>query len=333
MKLLIITDAWYPQTNGVVTTLDEVGTAMALKGHTVTYITPQQFKSFPCPTYPEISFSWNVWKLPSMIGEVNADYVHIATEGPLGVIARMYCSQKRIPFTSSYHTKMPEYIQLRLPLIPVSLTYRFMRWLHKPSKAILATTESMKSELISHGFQNKIVVWSRGTNYTVYHPYPRTRGLDDTKVLLYVGRVSIEKNLEAFLAIDKPNTKKIIVGDGPQRKKLEAKYPDVAFVGYKKGVELAMYMANADVFVFPSKSDTFGIVMIEAAACGTPIAAYPVTGPLDFVVNGVNGYIHDDLSLAIDKALIVDRDGCYHHTKANYTWNKCADILIDESLA
>lgn len=328
MKILIISDAAAPQVNGVVTTLANVGIALSNKGHQVEYLTHENFKTFALPTYKEIRLAWDVWNVGKRIKQIKPDAIHIATEGTLGIAARIYCARKGLEFTTSYHTKTPEYIKERLPIFPLSLGYAFMRWLHRPSAAVLVTTASVKQELIAKGFDpNKLVVWSRGADYEIFNPSRRDSELYDT-VLLYAGRVAVEKNLEAFLELNYQTAIKVVVGDGPDRKRLEAKYPDVMFVGYKKGVDLATWMAQADVFVFPSRSDTFGIVMIEAAACGTPIAAYPVTGPKDFVKQGVNGVLDEDLSVAISKALTLDRTECSSYTMKHYSWDTCADILL-----
>ncbi|MDE1830301.1 MAG: glycosyltransferase family 1 protein [Thaumarchaeota archaeon] len=335
MKILIVTDAWHPQVNGVVRTLDEVGKQLINQGHNVRFLTPLEFRTFAVPTYKEIKLPWNIWKVSSIIKDFNPDAIHIATEGTLGIAARWYCTRHKIEFTSSYHTKFPEYIKLRFPFIPLWLSYKFMRWVHSWSKTILVTTESMKQELIEHKFKAPIVVWSRGVDYEIFNPSRRFNSVHQNenrppvKTLLYVGRVSIEKNLEAFLKLEMPNTIKVIVGDGPARKKMEDQYPYTAFLGYKDGIELAMEIANADVFVFPSKTDTFGIVMIEAAACGTPVAAYPVTGPIDFVKDGINGSLNENLEQAIKTALTIDRKCCYEYTKANYSWEYCAKIFFD----
>lgn len=329
MKILIVTDAWYPQVNGVVRTLDEIAKILRNQEHEVEFLTPDQFKTFPTPSYPEIKMAWNVWTLAKKIRTINPDAIHIATEGTLGVAARFFCAWNKIPYTSSYHTKLPEYIHIRYPLISESLVYCFLRWLHRESKAILVTTPSMLRELTEHNFKPRIVVWNRGADYNVFNPSHRKPSWLDTKILLYAGRISIEKNITAFLDLKIPNTIKVVVGDGPLLESLKSKYTHVAFLGYRTGVELAEVMANADVFVFPSKTDTFGIVMIEAAGCGTPIAAYPVTGPIDFVVEGKNGSLNEDLTTAIEKALQVSREDCYQHTKSNYSWEYCAKIFLD----
>lgn len=332
MKILIVTDAAAPQINGVVRTLEEVAAQIKVLGHEVDFLTFDEFKTFSVSIYPELKLSWNIWNFGNIIKTKSFDTIHIATEGPLGFAARLYCRKHKIKFTSSYHTKMPEYINKFLPFIPQSLVYAYLRWLHKPSTSILVTTQSMKNELIQHKFKNNLVVWSRGVNFDIFNPERKSTPppFTNVKMLLYVGRLSQEKNIEAFLNLYIPNTVKVIIGDGPERVKLQKEHQAV-FLGYKSGSELAKWMANADVFVFPSKTDTFGIVMIEAAACGTPIAAYPVTGPIDFVQQNVNGYLDNDLKTAVLNALKVNRTICYQHIKNNYSWIKCAKILIEES--
>lgn len=329
MKILIVTDAWRPQVNGVVTTLIKVGEELENKGYIVEYLTPNSYSlKVPLPTYPEIKVALDVWRTKEKIVLSKPDFIHIATEGPIGVSARIACEKMGVSFTTSYHTKMPEYVNERAPWISTEVVYKFLRWLHKPSKAILVTTPSMETELKEHKFTAPIQVWSRGVDTNIFNPSYRNRDPDDDcRWLLYVGRVSCEKNLEAFLGHKIPNTKTIVVGDGPDKKKLQQQYPHVEFVGYKMGPALATYYANADVFVFPSKTDTFGIVMIEANACGTPVAAYPVTGPKDFVVNGINGILDEHIDVAIINALNVQRQNCVEHVEENYTWKQCADIL------
>jgi glycosyltransferase involved in cell wall biosynthesis len=329
MKILIITDAWYPQINGVVKTLSEVGKVLCNQGHQVDFITPNEFKTFPCPSYPEIRLSWNTWKLGGLIRKLDPDAIHIATpEAPLGIAARCYCIWHKIPYTSSYHTKIPEYIHMRYPFIPEGLIYRFMRWAHKDSKAVLATTPTMLREMKEHKFKPRLVVWNRGVDYSTFK-YNENISVDYKKTLVYVGRVSIEKNIEAFLKLKIPNTRQLVIGDGPAMKEVKEKYPKAIYVGYKNAQEIAHLVGKSSVFVFPSKTDTFGIVMIEAAACGTPIAAFPVTGPIDFVKEGVNGALSENLQEAIEKALKVSRESCYLYTKANYSWEKCAKIFYD----
>jgi len=330
MKILIVTDAWDPQVNGVVKTLQATGKELEKKGHEVVYLTPShpKFKTFPTPSYPEIRLVWNLWHVGKIIKEIKPDAIHIATEGTLGMAARTFCYRKKLPITSSYHTKTPEYINKRLPWFPLSWGYRFMRWLHRDSRAVLVTTESMKKELDAWSLHPKMVVWSRGVDLELFNPDIRwNKPPHHLNSLVYVGRVSVEKNLEAFLDLNIPNSNKIIVGDGPDRKQLEEKYTDAQFIGYRHGEELAKCFADADVFVFPSKTDTFGIVMIEANACGTPVAAYPVTGPKDFVENGVNGFLEENLDDAILKCLSLNRDDIRKFAEENYAWSHSAEIF------
>lgn len=329
MKILFVTDAWKPQINGVVTTLIQNGKELEKLGWEVDYLTPDDYRfKIPLPTYSEIKLAVDVWRTGKLLIQKKPDFVHIATEGPIGFSARRWCERHNISFTTSYHTKMPEYVHARASFIKPEWVYAVLRWLHRPSKTILVTTESMKKELEEHGFTAPIKVWGRGVDTDIFHPHHRTRDEDDdTRWLIYVGRVSREKNLEAFLSHKIPNTRTVVVGDGPDRKNLEKIFPNVEFVGYKQGEELAWWYANADVFVFPSKTDTFGIVMIEANACGTPIAAYPVTGPIDYVVNNVNGMLHESIDVAILNALNVNRNNCVNHATYNHTWGRCAEIF------
>lgn len=328
MKILIVTDAWLPQINGVVTTLRELQTELERQDHEVEFLTPAFFKTLKLPKYPEIELAYDVWSIASILRWIPFDAIHIATpEGPIGFFMAMYCRRKKIPFTTAYHTKMPEYLKLHSK-IPTWLTYAFLRVAHNKSESILVPTKGMVEELKQHKFKQRLVVWTRGADETIFNPQHRNGSFVKTKILLYAGRVSDEKNLESFLKLDTPNAIKVVVGDGPARAKLETKY-EAAWVGYLFGKDLAAAMACADVFVFPSKTDTFGIVMIEAAYCGTPIAAYPVTGPKDFVKEGINGSLDEDLGEAIKKALAIDRKGCVEFTKSNFSWKKCAKIFLD----
>lgn len=333
MNILIVTDAWFPQVNGVVRTLENITYELREMGHSVNHLTPQQFKTFPAPSYPEIRLAWNVWTVGKQIRERNPNAIHIATEGPIGIATKLFCDQNNIPYTTSYHTKMPDYIHIRYPIIPKSLVYTFLRWLHGKSKNILVTTETMKRELAEEHFNElKIVAWTRGVDKETFTPNRRNRKLffPNKILMVYAGRVSDEKNLEAFLSLNFDfKHLKIIVGDGPARKHLQQKYPNTMFTGYKHGNELASWMANADVFVFPSLSDTYGIVMIEAASCGTPIAGFPVTGPKDVVEEGITGALDQNLSSAIIKAVAIDRTKCYQYTTALYSWRKCAEVFFN----
>ncbi|OOZ12284.1 glycosyltransferase family 4 protein [Solemya velum gill symbiont] len=332
MKILIITDAWFPLVNGVVHTLDNTSKELVKRGHEVVVIHPglTPFRTFSLPTYAEIRLPWNPWRVGGMICKAAPDAIHIATEGTLGIAARLFCGRRGIPYTSSYHTKTPEYIQCRFRWFSLAVGYAFMRWLHKKSSAVLVTTESVKRELDERKLHPNLLVWSRGADFDLFHPDKRTR-VKRRPVLAYVGRVSIEKNLEAFLDLPDDHYDKVIVGDGPDLVRLRKEYdlPSISFVGYKHGAELAEAYANADVFVFPSKTDTFGIVMIESNACGTPVAAYPFTGPVDFIVNGVNGYCNPDLQAAVERSLKLDRAKVRGHVVAHYSWQHVTDLFED----
>ncbi len=301
----MVSDAWEPQTNGVVTTLKHVNAQLMRRGLDVTVVHPGLFKTLPLHGYPEIRVAINPWHVGRMILAERPDTIHVATEGPLGLAARLFLARRSIPFSTSLHTKFPEYLAARANVSP-KIGYAFLRWFHKPASATLVTTTSHRRELEGWGLEH-LVVWGRGVDteqFAPRHRQPRT-----WPRLLYVGRVAIEKNLEAFLELPYKATK-VVVGDGPARAALQARYPDVEWAGYRYGSELADYYADADVFVFPSRTDTFGLVMLEAMACGTPVAAYPVTGPIDVVVDGVNGALDVDLGSAIRSALMIDRKRC-----------------------
>lgn len=331
MKILIITDAWFPQVNGVVTTLSNVAYQLRLKGHTVDIIDPSRFKTLPLPGYREIRISLNLVELKKIIKFNRYDAIHIATEGPLGLMARYLLIKNNLSFTTAVHTKFPEYVKARIGF-PLSWGYGLMRWFHGAAFHNLVNTQSHKDELISWGFKN-LVMWDRAIDHTIFNAdHPKIEFSEP--YLLYAGRIAVEKNIESFLKL-KTSQKKVIVGDGPQRKELERKYPDVKFIGYKKEIELARWYAGADAFVFPSKTDTLGIVLLEALACGTPLAAYPVTGPKDLIVNGVNGFTDDNLLNAIDQAVKVPSSGCIDFA-SRFTWDKVAEqfknALVPKSL-
>ncbi len=303
MKLMIITDAWKPQINGVVTTLINVMNRLEREGVRMEVIHPGRFRTLPLPGYPEIALSINPWRLAALIDAYQPDTVHIATEGPLGLMARHYLKRHSLAFTTSLHTKFPEYLAARYRL-PLGWGYRFMRWFHRPAAATLVTTESHRRELSNWGLEH-LVVWGRGVDTCLFSPRPRLA--NHQPVLLYVGRVAVEKNLEAFLRL-KVRGHKVVVGDGPQRAALQERYPGVIWRGYYQGQELAKAYAEADVLVFPSLTDTFGLVMLEAMACGTPVAAYPVTGPRDVVREGVRGALAEDWARAVARALRIPRE-------------------------
>ena len=326
MRIIIATDAWFPQTNGVVTTLNKTANILRESGNTILVINPEYFKTLPMPTYPEIRLSlFPGRKVKQLISEFAPDAIHIATEGPIGFATRAYCLRNNFPFTTSYHTQYPEYVRLRIP-IPVALTYRLLKWFHHPAVRTMVPTESQCEKLVSRNFEH-VLVWTRGVDTELFRPLGIKKGKHQQPVFIYVGRVAVEKNLEAFLSLDLPG-RKIIVGDGPDRQRLKNRYPDTVFTGYQYGEQLAKTIAMADVFVFPSKTDTFGLVMLEAMACGLPIAAFPVTGPKDVVINGVTGILNQELSVAANQALELDRTRPRSYA-LNHSWHHSTESFFN----
>lgn len=306
MRLLIVTDAWEPQTNGVVNTLKQVCRELAAMDVAVERISPELFRSIPCPSYPEIRLSLFAGdSVDRMIRRHVPDSIHIATEGPLGVAARNACLGARLKFSTSYHTRFPEYVRARWP-IPLAVSYRYMRWFHDAASCTMVATPTMQTELTARGFRN-LRRWSRGVDTQMFKPAAAPK--KDGAVFMYVGRVAIEKNLEAFLEATLPG-RKVVVGDGPARRALQTRFPEVGFTGMLHGAALASELATASVMVFPSRTDTFGLVMLEAMACGVPIAAFPVTGPLDVIAEGVTGCMREDIADAALCALELDRNVC-----------------------
>jgi glycosyltransferase involved in cell wall biosynthesis len=325
--ILIITDNTPDQINGVVTTFQNLEKHAAFDGYYISYIHPGMFPNISCPGYPEVKLAW-AWGVGRRIEESNADYVHIATEGPLGLWANIWCWRKGLRFNTSYHTKFPEFLH-SLWRIPTRWTYAYLRWFHNHSGRVLTTTSTMVKELYDHGFRGDIRPWTRGVDPAIFHPVHRMQSsAPRRKNLLCVSRLSKEKGLDDFCQLDIPNTDKILVGDGPYRAELEKKYPDVQFVGYRTGSDLAWFYSNADVFVFPSKTDTFGVVIIEALASGTPVAGYPVSGPVDIIQPGVDGIMHDDLTEAVTRCFNIDRDRVAT-SGARWTWSNCWNIFRD----
>lgn len=324
-RILIITDNTPEQINGVVTTFTNIELLAKRDGFDIDYISPVLFNSVGAPGYPEVKLAW-----PRRIGRIiqsrSPDYIHIATEGPIGLAARLWLDRKGWRYNTSYHTKFPEFIK-RIYGIPEWITYVYVRWFHKHSGRVLTTTETMVQDLKAHGFCGDIQAWTRGVDRRVFDPSLRNRS-DKEKILLNVGRVSKEKGLDDFCQLSIPGTRKIVVGDGPYRAELESRYPDVEFVGAKTGRELARYFANADVFVFPSRSDTFGVVIIESLAVGTPVAAYNVPGPRDILEPGVTGYMGPCLSDAVEICLDYDRDRVIAASQ-KWTWDHCWQIFRD----
>jgi glycosyltransferase involved in cell wall biosynthesis len=325
MRILIATDAWHPQVNGVVRTLAMTAEAAKTFGVDVTFVTPQSFRTFALPSYPDLRLALpRAAKIARLIEEARPDSIHIATEGPIGIAVRRYCRKHDLPFTTSFHTRFPEYVSARLP-IRESWIWAALRRFHRGSSAVMAATPALANELRARGFRN-VVLWPRGVDTTLFHPREADLGLP-RPVFLCVGRVAVEKNLEAFLDLDLPGTK-VIVGDGPARAGLMRNYPRAVFLGAQQGEELAKAYAAADVFVFPSKTDTFGLVLLEALASGTPVAAFPVAGPRDVLGSAPVGSLNDDLALACQQALRVSRQDCLEFA-AGHTWEASARAFIE----
>ena len=322
-RILIVTDAWHPQTNGVVRCLDAVGRELRGRGHDVQYLTPERFWTMPLPTYPEIRLSLTpLGAVAEQIAALVPDHVHIATEGPLGLQAKLYCTEAGLRYTTSYHTRFPEYVAARMP-VPSEWSYAYLRWFHSGADATLVPTASVGRDLERQGFSN-VVVWSRGVDAAAFSPGPKTEFRDlPGPHLLYVGRVAVEKNVSAFLELDVPGSK-IVVGDGPQLEDLKRAHPEAVFLGMRRGAELAALYRSADVFVFPSRTDTFGNVMIEALASGVPVAALPVSGPIDVLTDPRCGAMAEDLGRAVGRALTLSREAARRFS-ASFTWSHCAD--------
>jgi glycosyltransferase involved in cell wall biosynthesis len=327
MKIMLVTDAWEPQVNGVVRTLKCTARELQAMGHTVDFLTPLEFATLPCPTYPDIRLSlFAGGKVGRRVAQFDPDALHIATEGPLGLAARRVALARALPFTTAYHTRFPEYVRARTGM-PLRWTYAFLRWFHAPAQAVMAPTAVVRRDLESYGIQN-VVLWSRGVDLDVFRPQRnvRPRGTA-TPIFLYVGRVAVEKNIEAFLELDLPGTK-WVAGTGPALKGLQARYPDVTYLGVLDQRELAQLYASADVFVFPSRTDTFGLVLLEAMACGLPVAAYPVTGPLDVIGDcRAAGVMHADLRTACLEALKLRREDAASHAR-KFSWRAATEQFL-----
>jgi glycosyltransferase involved in cell wall biosynthesis len=337
MKILLVTDAWHPQMNGVVRTLDTTVTTLRERGHSVEVIAPSDgYMTLPLPTYPDIRLALFAKRdVERRMVQFGPEAVHIATEGPLGQAARKLCLRWGMPFTTSYHTKFPEYIKARVPFIPMAATYKFVRDFHNAGGRTMVTTPSMEAFLSERGF-TRLGVWARGVDTALFHPEKRlveTRADDDVyaglerPIWVNVGRVAVEKNIETFLDLDLPGTK-VVVGKGPQEAELRKRYPDIVFTGAKFGEDLARHFADADVFVFPSLTDTFGLVIIEAMATGTPVAAYSVSGPIDIIPDSNAGIVDEDLQTACLEALKLSRKDARIHAE-KYSWNTVVDVFFD----
>lgn len=321
-KVLIVTDNVPEQINGVVTTFHNLEQAANRHGYNFIYCDPRQFPNCGAPGYSDIRLSW-----PQNIGQVlrwvEPEYVHIATEGPLGLAARCWMDRHGWRYNTSYHTRIPEALK-RYYSIPKSWTYRYLRWFHKHSGRVLATTQTMVEELKAHGFCGHIVPWTRGVDRSLFWQGPGSENRYPT--LLWVGRVSVEKSCEDFCQLEYPGSRKIVVGAGPQLEYLASKYPNIEFVGMQTGRALARYYQSADCLVFTSRWDTFGIVMLEAMACGTPVAAYPVCGPRDVIEPGQTGSINENLLLAVRYALAIPREVVLEHSR-RWSWEHCWQIF------
>ena len=327
-RILIVTDAWQPQVNGVVRTLSTVQRELTAMGCTVDVIGPDRFRTLPCPTYPDIRLSLLPRRrLARLITEYAPDALHISTEGPLGIATRAWAMKHGYAFTTAFHTRFPEYLHARTR-VPTALSYAWMRRFHSAGSGIMVATESLRRELSARGFKN-IRPWSRGVDLDLFKPQPKEDWGLPRPVFAYVGRVAVEKNIGAFLSLDLPGSK-VVVGDGPSRPSLQRRFPDVHFAGVRHGAPLAQAFAGADVFVFPSLTDTFGLVMLESLACGTPVAAFPVTGPADVLAGGgpTVGAVDTDLRAAALQALENgDRTACRAYAE-RFSWRACAEAFL-----
>ena len=331
LRILIVTDAWAPQINGVVRTLESLGRELEGMSHKVRYVTPENHTTLPLPTYPEIRLAlFPRQAIMRAMDEFHPNAIHIATEGPMGLCARAVCQERGYRFTTAFHTRFPEYVHVRFPFIPESAVYGALKAFHAPASATMVSTKSLQRELEAQGFRN-VVLWSRGVDVDLFTPQKGTRSGEpqrygDRPHFLYAGRLAVEKNVEAFLALDLPGTK-LVAGDGPQRTELESRYPNARFLGQKTAAELAGLYAASDVFVFPSRTDTFGLVLLEALACGTPIAAYPVQAPLDVLGGAEIAVLDEDLRAACLEALAIPREACRAFVRER-SWRVAAEQFL-----
>ena len=325
-RILVATDAWDPQINGVVRSLQAVAREAPAHGAELSFLTPEQFHSFPMPTYPDIRLAVVTGGMAgAFIEKAAPDFIHIATEGSIGWAVRAWCVRRKRPFTTSYHTRFPEYVSARLP-VPERMTYALLRRFHNAGCGMMVTTASLRRELADRGFQ-RILRWTRGVDLSLFRPRPEVDLGLPRPIFLYVGRVAPEKNIEAFLDLDLPGSK-VVVGDGPSRASLMARFPAARFLGVQEGEALARTYSGSDVFVFPSRTDTFGIVLLEALASGLPIAAAPVTGPLDVVGGTDVGVLDDDLRRAALACVTIPPEGCRAYA-AQFTWAESARQFVE----
>ena len=332
LRIMLVSDAWEPQVNGVVRTLTRTAEECRAMGHEVEVIHPGLgYRTIPLPTYPDIKLALDARRdIEERFKAFEPEAIHIATEGTLGETARKICLRWKLPFTTSYHTKFPEYVNARFPFIPLAAGYSFMRRFHNSGNRMMVATPSMRDDLAKRGFNN-ITPWARGVDTEQFHP--SLRGIDggvykdlEGPIFVYVGRVAVEKNIESFLALDLPGTK-VVVGPGPQLEELKKKYPKAVFTGSKSGEELARHFADADVSVFPSWTDTFGLVILESMATGTPVAAFPAPGPKDLIPGTGAGAVSDDLKAACLEALTMDRARCREYAEG-FSWRSCAEEFV-----
>ncbi len=330
MKLLLVTDAWAPQVNGVVRTLSRTRDVLIELGHDVTLLSPDGLRTLPCPGYPEIRLTLGARRVVRGCFDADGpfDAIHIATEGPLGWAARRECMKRGLEFTTSCHTRFPEYLEMRAP-VPLSWSYALLRRFHDPARRTLVRSESHAQVLRERGFE-RLAVWPGAVDTALFRPREKDALDLPRPISMYMGRVAPEKNIEAFLELDLPGSQ-VVIGDGPALEPLKRRYPEVRFFGYRHGEELARTLAAADVFVFPSRTDTFGLVILEAQACGVPVAAFPVPGPLDLITDGANGALDEDLSAAVFRALAVAPEDCAENA-GRYTWEqgtkRFAELLV-----
>ena len=325
MKILIVSDAWEPQVNGVVRTLKMTRRELERKGHRTELLSPLGFRSIPCPTYPEISLALTTEReVARQIDRFSPDCLHIATEGPLGWLARRIAMRRHWPFTTAYHSRFPEYVAARFR-IPTAWTYALLKRFHGAARATLAPTPAIVADLRERGF-DRARLWSRGVDLELFNPAGERDVLSKRPVFLYVGRIAVEKQVDAFLRLDLPG-EKWVAGEGPERRRLQARYPDAHWLGVLDGAELARLYRSADVMVFPSVTDTFGLVIAEAMACGTPVAAFPVPGPIDVIGASGGGVLHTDLREACLQALALPRD-LVRRRAEQFSWPAATDQML-----
>lgn len=326
MRIALISDAWHPQINGVVTTVTNTVATLLKLGHEVELITPDRFRTYPWPGYPDVGMAFLCGpRLRPIIKAFKPDAIHLVTEGSIGYAARRYCREFGYRYTSSYLSQFPEYFKLRTGF-PMWISEAYLRWFHSESARVMVATPSLEQEMRQKGYQ-RLARWSRGVDTTLFHPLTKDFIQDPRPIFMFTGRVAIEKNIEAFLKLDLPGTK-YVIGDGPHKELLTKKYPAVRFTGYQQGESLARFMAAADVFVFPSLTDTFGVVLLEALASGVPVAAFPAQSPKDIVTDARVGILSENLQHAALAALSLDSQTCRNYA-LEYTWEKCTQQFVD----